>query len=100
MELQAENGQLEGYARPVLDNVAILDLSEDGEEGVLSAAWEAIVGALGQIFRNQPEDRIATEIEISGNLDNQDVSAWQAFVSILRNAFIEAYDAQFRPNEP
>ncbi|WP_083264621.1 DUF748 domain-containing protein [Pseudohongiella acticola] len=100
MELQAENGQLEGYARPVLDNVAILDLSEDGEEGVLSAAWEAIVAALGQIFRNQPEDRIATEIEISGNLDNQDVSAWQAFVSILRNAFIEAYDAQFRPNQP
>ncbi len=99
MELQADDGQLSGYARPVLDNVAILDLSEDADEGLLSAAWEALVAALGQIFRNQPEDRIASDIDISGSLDDQDVSAWQAFVSILRNAFVEAYEAGFRQQE-
>lgn len=95
MELEATDGELTGYARPLLDNVVILDLEDDLEEGVLSSAWEAVVGAFGRIFRNQPRDRIASQIEIRGNLDDQDVSAWQAFLSVLRNAFVEAYDEQF-----
>lgn len=95
LELQAENGRLEGYAKPLLDNVVILDLDEDLEQGPFSAAWEALVGALGRLFRNQPENRIASRIEIRGNLDQQDISGWQAFISILRNAFVDAYEATF-----
>ncbi|MCP1366809.1 DUF748 domain-containing protein, partial [Halomonas sp. BBD48] len=37
MELEANEGQLQGYAKPLLDNVEILDLQEDAEKGVLSA---------------------------------------------------------------
>lgn len=97
LELQAEDGALSGYARPVMDNVAILDLASDSEKGLLSVVWESLVATLGQIFRNHPADRIAADIDISGDLDQQDVSSWQAFRSLVRNAFIEAYEAQFRP---
>lgn len=97
MELQAEDGALSGYARPVMDNVAILDLASDSEKGLLSVVWESLVATLGQIFRNHPADRIAADIDISGDLNQQDVSTWQAFRSLVRNAFIEAYEAQFRP---
>ncbi|HCD06249.1 MAG TPA: hypothetical protein DEQ60_13100 [Methylophaga sp.] len=95
MELQADEAQLTGYAKPVLDNVEIFDLEKDLEEGVFSAAWQAIVGAFGQIFRNEPRDRIATQIEIRGNLDNPDTSAWQAFLAILQNAFVDAFESDF-----
>ena len=95
MELEANDGQLQGFAKPLLDNVDILDLEEDAEKGVLSAAWEALVGGAGWLFRNQPEDRLASQIEIRGNLDQQDISAWQAFVSVLHNAFVDAYQANF-----
>jgi len=95
MELEAEDAQLTGYAKPLLDNVVVLDLEKDFEKGVLSGAWEALVGGLGRIFRNQPKERIASQIEIRGSLDQQDISAWQAFTSILRNAFGEAYEARF-----
>lgn len=97
MELQAEEGVLTGYARPVLDNVAILDLEADSEKGLLSVVWESLVATMGQIFRNHTADRIAADIDISGDLNDQQVSAWQAFRSIVRNAFVEAYEAQFRP---
>ncbi|MDO8907317.1 MAG: DUF748 domain-containing protein [Pseudohongiella sp.] len=97
MELQAEAGALTGYARPVLDNVAILDLESDSEKGLLNVVWESLVAAMGQIFRNQPADRIAADIDIRGDLNQQDVSTWQAFRSLIRNAFVEAYEAQFRP---
>ncbi|HAO25081.1 MULTISPECIES: DUF748 domain-containing protein [unclassified Methylophaga] len=95
MELQADEAQLTGYAKPVMDNVEIFDLEKDLEEGVFSAAWQAIVGAFGQIFRNEPRDRIATQIEIRGNLDNPDTSAWQAFLAILQNAFVDAFESDF-----
>ena len=95
MELQAEDAQLTGYAKPVMDNVEIFDLEKDLEDGVFSAAWQAIVGAFGQIFRNEPRDRIATQIEIRGNLDDPDVSAWQAFLAIIQNAFVNAFESDF-----
>jgi len=95
MELEASDGELSGYAKPLLDNVVVLDLEKDLEKGIFSAAWEAVVGGLGRIFRNQPTDRIGSQIEIRGNLDRQDISTWQAFLSVLRNAFVDAYEAQF-----
>lgn len=95
MELEAADGELTGYAKPLLNNVVIFDLEKDLERGVFSAAWEAAIGVLGRIFRNQPKDRIASQIEIRGNLDQQEISAWQAFTSVLHNAFVEAYEARF-----
>lgn len=95
MELEAADSQLSGYAKPILNNVVIFDLKKDLKGGVLSAAWETVVAALGQVFRNQPKDRIASQIEIRGSLNEKNISAWQAFISILRNAFVEAYEARF-----
>ncbi|THK41670.1 DUF748 domain-containing protein [Methylophaga sp. SB9B] len=101
MELQAEDAQLTGYAKPILDNVEIFDLEKDLEEGIFNAAWQAIVGAFGRIFRNDPRDRIATQIEIRGDLDDPDVSAWQAFLAILQNAFVNAFESDFgRETDP
>lgn len=71
MELEAVDGQMKGYAKPILDNVVIFDLQKDLDDGVFSAAWQAVVGALGRVFRNQPKDRIASQIEISGSLDQK-----------------------------
>lgn len=96
MDLKAKDGMLEGYSKPLFDKVEILDVSEDIEKGVLSVAWESLVATLGQIFRNQPEDRIGAQIQITGNLNQENISTWQAFISILRNAFVDAYEAEFR----
>lgn len=96
MELQAEDAQLTGYVRPLLDHVEILDIEDSTEErGVLGTVWEGVVAGLGWVFRNHPEDRLGAQVEIRGTLDQQDVSGWQAFVSVLRNAFVDAYDETF-----
>lgn len=93
MELHAEDAQLTGYVKPLLDQVEILDIEESTEErGVLGTVWEGVVAGLGW---DHPEDRLDAQIEIQGTLDQRDVSSWQAFVSVLRNAFVEAYDVSF-----
>ena len=42
-----------------------------------------------------PSDQFATRVELSGTTKETDVSPFQAFVAILRNAFVEAFTARF-----
>lgn len=96
MELEAEEAQLSGYAKPLLDNVEILNIEESLEdEGVFKTIWEGAVAGIGWLFTNHSADRLGAQIEIQGTLEQSDISSWQAFVSILRNAFVEAYDERF-----
>lgn len=92
MELRARDGNLNGYAKPLLNDVDIIDWEEAKE---LSAPWEGFVAAVSWLLSNHDKERIASKIEIKGELQQQDVSTWQAFTSILRNAFIQAYEARF-----
>jgi hypothetical protein len=37
----------------------------------LQLVWESIVAGVSRVFRNQPKNRIATKIPISGTIDDQ-----------------------------
>ena len=52
------------------------------------------------MLKNQQRDQFATRVELSGNVHRQDISAFQAFLSILRNAFIEAFTTRFERPPP
>jgi hypothetical protein len=54
------------------------------------------------LFKNQELDQIATRVEITGTLGDADTSIAQAIVSILVNAFVEAYRPVFEglPEQP
>jgi hypothetical protein len=52
--------------------------------------WEAIAGGVGQVFRNQPEDQVATKIPFEGRLDNPRANIWITISNTLQNAFIRA----------
>ena len=52
------------------------------------------------VLKNQRQDQFATRVDLSGNVHRQDVSAFQAFLGILRNAFIEAFNARYERNAP
>jgi hypothetical protein len=42
------------------------------------------------VFKNQPHDRLATKIPISGNFEKTDVDLWTSIGGVLRNAFVRA----------
>jgi hypothetical protein len=52
--------------------------------------WEAAVGALGEVFENQPEDQLATKIPFEGELKDPNTNSWEAIAKVLENAFIRA----------
>ncbi len=88
-EAAAEKGEFEGYIKPLLHDVDILDLRKE-DDPFLRTAWEGLVGLTVNIFQNQKKDQFATQIPMSGNLQNPKFKIWDTVVSLLRNGFIQA----------
>ncbi len=98
MELDAKDGRLRGYAKPLFRHVEIFNWKQDVEEqgdNPFRAAWEALAGGVQNLFKNQQEDQFATRIELSGRIGNTNTSAWSAIVAVLRNAFVQAFKPRF-----
>lgn len=98
LELEAENGRVTGYAKPLFQQLQIFNWEDEtGEmkENPFRIAWEAIAEVVTEIFTNQPADQFGTRIEISGNIDDPDTSTFSAVIGIVRNAFGEALKPYF-----
>jgi hypothetical protein len=54
-----------------------------------------MVGASETVLKNQRKNQFATRVELSGSVHKQDVSAFQAFLQILRNAFVQAFNTRY-----
>lgn len=103
VETQAKHAQLSGYIKPLLRNVEVFNWQQDVEnqdKGVLRSVWEALVGASETVLKNQSKNQFATRVELSGNVHQQDVSAFNAFLQILRNGFIQAFNARYEQPKP
>ncbi|HEY0289143.1 MAG TPA: DUF748 domain-containing protein [Pseudomonas sp.] len=98
IEAQANKGQLSGYIKPLLKDVDIFNWQQDVEnqnKGFFRSVWEAVVGASETVLKNQGKNQFATRVELSGSVHKQDVSAFQAFLQILRNAFVQAFNTRY-----
>lgn len=98
LEVEANDSQLNGYIKPLLRNVEVFNFRQDIEaqdKGFFRGLWEAVVGGTEEVLQNQRKDQFATRIELSGSTRSADVSPFQAFIAILRNAFVEAFTARF-----
>lgn len=99
MELKAEDGKLIGYAKPAFENVDVADWEQDverQEDNPLRLMWENLAGLGSAIFSNPETDKLATRIEISGDIpDDPEINIWSAVFGIVRNAFAEAINTNF-----
>lgn len=103
IEANVENGQLNGYIKPLLRDVDVFNWQQDvqpEDKGFFRSIWEALIGGGETVLKNQPKDQFATRVELSGSVRQQDVSGFQAFLGILRNAFIKAFSSQFERTPP
>ncbi len=94
-EVTINDGNLDGYIKPIFDEVEILNIQEDiKDKNFLQTIWEGIVGLFSEGLENQQKDQVATKIPITGNLNNPDTPLWPTITNIFRNAFIEAFSKQ------
>ncbi|MAJ68595.1 MAG: DUF748 domain-containing protein [Pseudomonadota bacterium] len=94
-ELASEQGEVTGYAKPVLHDVEVFSWKGDvkrDDDGFFRALAEAFSGFIAEIFENQGKDQIATRIPISGSLNDIDTPVLTTLAGILENAFIQAFN--------
>lgn len=90
-EMIIKDGEIEGYVKPIITGLKIVDLDEGN---VVEVAWEAIVGFVTEVFENQPEDQFATEVPLEGNLNDVEAGTYPAIWNIFRNAFVNAFSKE------
>lgn len=103
IEAEAENGRLHGYIKPLLRDVDVFNWQQDVEnknKGFFRSVWEALVGATETVLKNQPKNQFATRVDLSGSVHQQDISAFEAFLQILRNGFVQAFTARYEQPAP
>jgi hypothetical protein len=89
-EVAVKEGNINGYVKPLLNNLKVVDWKEDKEKPI-KLVWESIVGGVAEIFENQPENQFATRVPLKGNISNVETSFWPTLWNIFRNAFVEAF---------
>lgn len=103
IEATAKKGQLTGYIKPLLHNVEVFNWQQDVEnknKSFFRSVWEAIVGGTQTLLKNQQKNQFATRVDLSGSVHRQDISALEAFWEILRNGFVQAFNARYEQAPP
>lgn len=90
-KLSVMDGEISGYIKPFIKDLKVLDVKKDVKKGgPIRVAKKAIVGLVAGILKNHKTKKIATIVELHGNIKNPKTSAWQTFLGVLKNAFIRA----------
>lgn len=92
-EVAMDDGKYEGYVKPILKDIQVIDLSNESAS-FWRKTWEVVVGTTMKIFQNQKKDQFATEVPFSGTTTEGDVGILATIGNVLKNAFIQAFDAQ------
>lgn len=99
-ELHARDRQVNGYVKPLFQDMNVYDPRQDREKGPLRKAYEAVVGGVSRILRNRPREEVATRVELSGRLDDPSTGTLGAVAGLVQNAFFKAilpgFEAQVR----
>jgi len=86
----SKDASYEGYLKVFFEDLNVFEWEKERKKNALEVFWQAIVGTLTTVFKNQPKDSLATKVAISGSYKNTDVHIWSAMMTLLRNAFVRA----------
>lgn len=86
----AKDGNYDGYLKVFFKNLKVFRWEKEKRKDILEIFWEAIVGAVTSVFKNQPHDQLATKIPITGTFGKTDVHIWPTITTLLQNAFIKS----------
>jgi hypothetical protein len=89
-ELAVKNAQVRGYVKPLFKDVRAYDPAQDRDKTAMRKLYEQVVTGVAKLMKNIPRKEVATEVDISGRLDNPQTSTLQAILKLIQNAFFKA----------
>ena len=89
-ELAVKNAQIRGWVKPLFKDVQAYDPAQDRDKSAMRKLYEKVITGVAKVMKNVPRKEVATEVDISGRLDNPQMSTLQAILKIIQNAFFKA----------
>jgi len=93
-EATSAAGGFNGYVKPFVKDLK-MGPTHGKKGGPLKVIKEAVVGAVAAVLKNDKTDAVAAKVPFEGRYDNPEIGVWEAFFSVLRNAFIKALTPSF-----
>lgn len=89
-ELEVVDGALDGYLKPLFEDVDIYDPEQERHESFFRRVWERIADGLAELLENRSRDEVATIADLQGSVEDPEASNLQVLLNLIRNAFVEA----------
>lgn len=87
LEAIAKQGKINGYIKPFLKN---LEIKKEKNESLSQKIYEDAVSIAHNILKNPSQETTATKINITGDIDDPDVSILSIIRYLLSHGFIDA----------
>lgn len=89
-ELSIKNGQVNGYVKPMFKDVEVYDPKQDTDKALTKKIYEAVIGGVADLLKNEERQQIAAETEVTGPVPNPRADTWQIVGTLIKNAFFKA----------
>ena len=89
-QLRVHDGRIDGYVKPLFQNVKVYDPQQDKDKPPLRKLYEKVVGGLSHVLENRKTEDVATVADVSGPIGNSKTSLWDVAAHLLENAFVKA----------
>jgi hypothetical protein len=89
-QVTVKDHYVSGYVKPLFTDVKVYDVEKDKKKPILHQMKEMLIGGAAKLLKNQRTQQVATKVDISGQVNNPNLSAWQALGQFIVNAFINA----------
>jgi hypothetical protein len=93
LSLDCDEGQLNGYVKPLFRNLVVFDLLQDVQQdhNPIQVFWQAIVGGVTAVVNNYNREQLGTLIPFTGSIKGPQIDFLSTVGNVLRNAFVRAY---------
>jgi hypothetical protein len=89
-ELSTKQGRVEGYVKPIFKDVEVYDPKQDTDKAWTKKVYEAVVGGVVELLKNEPRQQVAAETEVTGPVPSPRADTWQIVGTLIQNAFFKA----------
>lgn len=89
-QMSVKGGEVRGYVKPLFSDLKVYNYRQEKKQPLLKQTYEIVIGAASHVLRNHKTQKVATNVDISGKLNQPNISTWQALGELIRNAFIQA----------
>jgi len=88
-EIAVKNGRVNGYVKPLFEDVNVYSRAQDKKKGIFKKIWEGIVEGFANLLEDK-HDEVATVAQVKGPLSTPQASNLQVLAGLIENALFDA----------